>query len=127
MRNCNKIVTEQYFISLCDLDHSDLKPHQKVEVHARHLHAKYVRDQKNIEGPMRNCNKIVMEKSINSLGDLDPSDLKPHQKVHGRYLYIKYVREWLNIKGAMRNCNKSVTEGRKEGIGRKEGRKEGTK
>ncbi|KAH3839410.1 hypothetical protein DPMN_112840 [Dreissena polymorpha] len=33
-------------ISLGDLDlePSDLKPHQKVEVHARYLHAKYERD-----------------------------------------------------------------------------------
>ncbi|KAH3870050.1 hypothetical protein DPMN_033229 [Dreissena polymorpha] len=57
MRNCNKIVTEKSIISLGDLDPSDLKLHQKVEVHER------------------------SEKSIISLGDLDPSDLNLHQKV----------------------------------------------
>ena len=64
MRECNKIVTEKSIMSLVDLDPSDLKPHQKVEVHERYLHAKYIRDRKNIEGAMRNCNKIVTEKSI---------------------------------------------------------------
>ncbi|KAH3885346.1 hypothetical protein DPMN_009340 [Dreissena polymorpha] len=77
MRNCIKSVTEKSIISLgdLDLDPSDLKPHQKVEVHARYLPAKYERDRKSIEGAMRNCNKSVTEKSIISLGDLDPSDL----------------------------------------------------
>ncbi|KAH3748308.1 hypothetical protein DPMN_182747 [Dreissena polymorpha] len=97
MRNCNKCVTKKSIISLGDLDPSDLKPHQKVEVHARYLHGKYERDRKRIEGAMRNCNKSVTEKSIISLGDLDldPSDLKPHQKVevHARYLYGKYERD----------------------------------
>ncbi|KAH3886631.1 hypothetical protein DPMN_010642 [Dreissena polymorpha] len=114
MRNCNKIVTEKSIISLVDLylDPSDLKPHQKEEVHARYLHAKYVRDRKNIEGAMRNCNKIVTEKSIIRLADFDPSDLKPHQKVeiHARYIHAKHVRDRNNIEGAMKNCNKSVTE-----------------
>ncbi|KAH3751607.1 hypothetical protein DPMN_186175 [Dreissena polymorpha] len=31
-------------ISLGDIDPSDLKPHQKLEVRARYLHAKYERD-----------------------------------------------------------------------------------
>ncbi|KAH3709543.1 hypothetical protein DPMN_069007 [Dreissena polymorpha] len=58
MKNCNKSVTEEYIISLSDLDldPSDLKPHQKVEVHARYLHAKYERARLSIEGAMRNCN-----------------------------------------------------------------------
>jgi len=85
MRNCNKSVTEKSINSLgdLDLDPSDLKPHQKVEVHARYLHAKYERDRLSIEGAMRNCNKSVTEESIISLSDLDldPTDLKPHLKV----------------------------------------------
>ncbi|KAH3749625.1 hypothetical protein DPMN_184126 [Dreissena polymorpha] len=98
MRNCNQSVNlRKSILSLCDLDldPSDLKPHQKVEVHERYLHAKYVRDLKNIEGAMRNCNKTVTEKSIISLSDLDPSDLKHHQKVevHARYLHAKYVKD----------------------------------
>ncbi|KAH3707686.1 hypothetical protein DPMN_067097 [Dreissena polymorpha] len=97
MRNCNKSVTEKSIISLGDLDLSDLKPYQEVEVHARYLHAKYERDLESIEGGMRNCKKSVMEKSIISLGDLDldPSDFKPHQKVevHARYLHAKHERD----------------------------------
>jgi len=38
------VTFRKYIISLGDLDPSNLKPHQKVEVHARYLHAKYVRD-----------------------------------------------------------------------------------
>ncbi len=54
---------------------------------------------------MRNCNKIVTEKSIIGLGDLDPSDLKPHQKVeaHERYIHAKIYKRSGNIEGAMRN------------------------
>ncbi|KAH3719192.1 hypothetical protein DPMN_062024 [Dreissena polymorpha] len=46
MRNCNKSMTEKSVISFSDLDldPSDFKPHQKAEVHARYLHAKYERD-----------------------------------------------------------------------------------
>ncbi|KAH3711662.1 hypothetical protein DPMN_071334 [Dreissena polymorpha] len=88
---------EKSIISLSDLDlnPSDLRPHQKVEIHARYLRAKYERDQSSIEGAIRNCNKSVMEKSINSLSDLDPSDPIPHQKVevHARYLHAKYERD----------------------------------
>ncbi|KAH3695731.1 hypothetical protein DPMN_083189 [Dreissena polymorpha] len=63
-----------------------------------------------MEGAMKNCNKIVREKSI--IGDDDPSDLKPHQnaEVHIRYLHAKYVRDRKYIEGAIRNCNKIVTE-----------------
>ncbi|KAH3822982.1 hypothetical protein DPMN_124776 [Dreissena polymorpha] len=63
MRNCDKSVTEESIISLCylHLDPSDLKPHQKVEVHARYLHAKYERDQLSNEVAMKNCNKGVTE------------------------------------------------------------------
>ncbi|KAH3741255.1 hypothetical protein DPMN_047977 [Dreissena polymorpha] len=45
MTNCNKNVTEKSIISFGDLelDPSDFKRHQKVEVHARYLHAKYER------------------------------------------------------------------------------------
>ncbi|KAH3711663.1 hypothetical protein DPMN_071335 [Dreissena polymorpha] len=113
MRNCNKSVREKSIISLGDFDPSDLKPHQKVEGNARYLHSKYDRDRLSIEGGMRNCNKSVTEKSIISLSDLDPSDLKPHQKVevHARYLHAKYERGRLSIEGAMRNCNKC--DGRK--------------
>jgi len=44
MKNCNKSVTEKYIISLGDLDPSDLKPHQKVEIYGSYLHAKNERD-----------------------------------------------------------------------------------
>ncbi|KAH3844539.1 hypothetical protein DPMN_086798 [Dreissena polymorpha] len=66
---------EKSIISLGDLDPSNLKRHQKVQVHARYVHAKYERYRLRIEGAMRNCDKSVTEKSIISLGDLDPSDL----------------------------------------------------
>ncbi|KAH3707263.1 hypothetical protein DPMN_066663 [Dreissena polymorpha] len=85
MRNCSKSVTEKSIISLGDLDPSDLRPHQKVEV------------KESIEGAMGNCNKSVTEKSIISLGDLDldPSDLKSHEKVEvpARYANAKYERD----------------------------------
>ncbi|KAH3703810.1 hypothetical protein DPMN_078857 [Dreissena polymorpha] len=41
-----------------------LKPHQKVEVHARYLHSKYESDWLSIEGAMRNGSKSVTEGSL---------------------------------------------------------------
>ncbi|KAH3692870.1 hypothetical protein DPMN_193206 [Dreissena polymorpha] len=116
MRNGSKRVTKISNISLSDLDldPSDLKPHQNVEVHARYLHAKYERDRLSIEDAMINCIKRVTEKSIISLSDLDldSSDVNPHQKVkvNARYLHAKYERDRLSIEGAMINCTKRVTE-----------------
>ena len=91
MRNCYKSVTEESIISLNDLDPNDLKPHHKVEVHARYIRAKYEGDRLVIEGAMTNCKKSETLESIISLSDIDPIDLKPHHKVevHARYLHAK--------------------------------------
>ena len=91
LRNCNKRVTEKSIISLSDLDPSNFKPNQKVEVHARYIRAKYEGDRLVIEGAMTNCKKSETLESIISLSDIDPIDLKPHHKVevHARYLHAK--------------------------------------